>query len=84
MVVGRIFGQNAPPKRQPTFEGSMNTMATLSIGKAHFSIGAHEQTSEERPGFISSLSRFMVSAQAMADKYADYKYNDTDWRSMRP
>ncbi len=59
-------------------------MATLSIGKAHFTIGAHDHYSEERPGFISSLSRFMVSAQVMADKYADYKYNQTDWRAIRP
>ena len=62
----------------------MNVMATLSIGKAHFTIGANDQYSQERPGFISSLSRFMVSAQVLADKYADYKYNETDWRPIRP
>jgi hypothetical protein len=64
-------------------------MATLSIGKAHFTIGAHDNDYSqagnlEQPGFISSLSRFMASAQGVADKYADYKYTQTDWRAIRP
>lgn len=57
-------------------------MATLSIGKAHFSIGAHnayqpESKTQEGTGFMSNLYR-------LADKYADFKYNQTDWRSIRP
>ena len=57
-------------------------MATLSIGKAHFIVGAHnagqpESNTQEGTGFMSNLYR-------LADKYADYKYNQTDWRSMRP
>ena len=62
----------------------MNVMATLSIGNAHISIGANDRYSEERPGFISSLYRFVASAQVLADKYADYKYNETDRRPIRP
>ena len=60
-------------------------MATLSIGKANINVGAHgsraESTSE---GFLSNLQRFTASAQLVADKYADYKYNETDWRANRP
>ncbi len=60
-------------------------MATLSIGKAHFYIGAHDSRSESvGEGFLSNLQRFAASAQLVADKYADYKYNETDWRSIRP
>ncbi len=60
-------------------------MATLSIGKAHFNIGAHDSRSESvGEGFLSNLQRFAASAQVVADKYADYKYNQTDWRSIRP
>ena len=64
-------------------------MATLSIGKAHFTICAHsnhysEVGNQDRPGFMTNLYRFMSSAQEAADKYADYKYNQTDWRAIRP
>jgi len=64
-------------------------MATLSIGKAHFTIGAHDndysqEGNLERPGSISGLSRFMTSAQGVADEYADFKYTQTDWRAIRP
>ena len=64
-------------------------MATLSIGKAHFTVGAHsdhysEAGNQERPGFMSNLYRFMSTAQEAADKYADYKYTQTDWRTIRP
>ena len=57
-------------------------MATLSIGKAHFIVGArnagqHESNTQEGTGFMSNLYR-------LADKYADYKYNQTDWRPIRP
>ena len=57
-------------------------MATLSIGKAHFAIGAHnagqpESNTQEGTGLMSNLYR-------LADKYADYKYNQTDWRPIRP
>ena len=64
-------------------------MATLSIGKAHFTIGAHnahqpESKTQEGTGFMSNLYRFAESAQVLADKYADYKYSQTDWRTIRP
>ncbi len=61
-------------------------MATLSIGKAHFTVGAHDQNRSESVGvgFLSNLQRFAASAQENADKYAEYKYNETDWRSIRP
>jgi len=55
-------------------------MATLSIGKAHFTIGAHsnhysEVGNQDRPGFMANLYRFMSSVQEAADKYSDYRYN---------
>jgi hypothetical protein len=60
-------------------------MATISIGKAHFDIGSHDNRSESvGEGFLSNLQRFAASAQLVADKYADYKYNETDWRAIRP
>ena len=64
-------------------------MATLSIGKAHSTIGAHndgqpESNTQEGTGFMSNLYRFAESAKVLADKYADYKYNQTDWRPIRP
>ena len=57
-------------------------MVTLSIGKAHFTVGAH--SNQEGQGFVTNFYRFMASAQAAADKYADYKYTQTDWRALRP
>jgi hypothetical protein len=57
-------------------------MATLSIGKADFTIGAH--SNQEKSGFATNFYRFVSSAQAAADKYADCKYNQTDWRAFRP
>ena len=33
---------------------------------------------------MTNLYRFMSSVQEAADKYADYKYNQTDWRAIRP
>ena len=64
-------------------------MATLSIEKAHFTIGAHsnhysEVGNQDRPGFMTNLYRFMSFAQEAADKYADYKHNQTDWPAIRP
>ncbi|MCH7737048.1 MAG: hypothetical protein IH872_06560 [Chloroflexi bacterium] len=64
-------------------------MATLSIGKSHFTVGANsdhysEAENQARAGFFSNLSLFMSSAQEVADKYADYKYTQTDWRAIRP
>jgi len=64
-------------------------MATLSIEKAHFTIGAHsnhysEVGNQDRPGFMTNLYRFVSFAQEAADKYADYKHNQTDWRAIRP
>jgi len=63
-------------------------MATLTFGKSHFTISAHGNQSrvreQERPNFMSNIYRFMESAQVLADRYADYKYNETDWRAIRP
>ena len=60
-------------------------MATLSIGKANFNIGANDNGSESMSeGLLSNLQRFAASAQVAADKYADYKYTQTDWRAIRP
>ena len=63
-------------------------MATQSIGKANLTVGAHDnhysKVEQEGSGFVSSFHRFMSSAQELADKYADYKYNQTDWRAIRP
>ena len=63
-------------------------MATLTFGKSHFTISAHGNQSRvrehERPNFMSNIYRFMESAQVLADRYADYKYNETDWRAIRP
>ena len=63
-------------------------MATLTFGKSHFTIGAHGNPSQVRehgrPSFMSNVYRFTESAQVLADRYADYKYNETDWRAIRP
>ena len=57
-------------------------MATLNIGQDQRTIGAHgRQDSEAGSGFFS---HFASAAHAWADRYADYKYNQTDWRSVRP
>ena len=53
------------------------------------SYGAHsnhysEVGNQDRPGFMTNLYRFMSSAQEAADKYGDYKYNQTYWRAIRP
>ena len=63
-------------------------MATLTFGKSYFTIGAHGNQSQvgeqERPSFMSTVYCFMESAQVLADRYADYKYNETDWRAILP
>ena len=61
-------------------------MATLSIAKTQRTIGVHkhnriEEVDRQETGF---LSRFASAAQVWADRYADYKYNETDWRAIRP
>ena len=57
----------------------------ISIGKAQINVGARNSRSESTgEGFLSNLRRFAASAQVSADKYADYKYNETDWRAIRP
>ena len=61
-------------------------MATLSIAKTSNSIGVSvhnpsEAGTQQQLGF---LYRVASAAQVWADKYADYKYNQTDWRAMRP
>ena len=63
-------------------------MPTLTFGKSHFTISAHGNQfrvrEQERPNFMSNIYRLMESAQVLADRYADYKYNETDWRAIRP
>ncbi len=61
-------------------------MATLSIAKTQRTIGVHkhhriDEVDRQEAGF---LSRFASAAQVWADRYADYKYNETDWRAIRP
>ena len=61
-------------------------MATLTIAKAQRTVGAHNHQNSEagthqENGF---LSRFASAAQVWSDKYAEYKYNETDWRAIRP
>ncbi|MCH8297829.1 MAG: hypothetical protein IH873_07160 [Chloroflexi bacterium] len=61
-------------------------MATLSIGKSQRTIGAHNlrQSEAGTQQDAGILSRFASAAHVWADKYADYKYNQTDWRAIRP
>ena len=63
-------------------------MGTLTFGKPHFTFGAYgnqyQIREQERPSFMTNVYRFMESAQVLADRYADYKYNETDWRAIRP
>ena len=61
-------------------------MTTLSIAKTQSTIGVRnhnriEEVTHQETGF---LSRFASAAQVWADRYADYKYNETDWRAIRP
>ena len=61
-------------------------MATLSIGKNQRTIGAYghqnpDAGTQHEAGF---LSRFASAAHLWADRYADYKYSQTDWRAIRP
>ena len=61
-------------------------MTTISIGNNRRTIGANsprysESGTQQEAG---SLSRFASAAQAWADRYAEYKYNETDWRTIRP
>ena len=62
-------------------------MATLSIGMAHLTIGAHKNSDPEAgmrvgAGILSRFYRFASAAQELADKYPDYK-NNTDWWMFR-
>ena len=63
-------------------------MATLSIGIAHLTIGAHNYHDTEAgtrggAGILSRFYRSASAAQESADKYPDHKYNDTDWWMFR-
>ena len=63
-------------------------MATLSIGIAHLTIGAHNPHdtvagTRGGAGILSRFYRFASAAQESADKYPDHKYNDTDWWMFR-
>ena len=57
-------------------------MATLTFVKPYFTSGKHGNQSQvgeqERHSFMSNVSRFTESAQVLADRYADYKYKETD------
>ena len=62
-------------------------MATLSIGKAHLTIGAHDHHHSEAgtqhgTGILSRFYRFASAAQESADKYPDHR-NNTDWWMFR-
>ena len=62
-------------------------MATLSIGIAHLTIGAHnhhrpEAGTPEGAGILSRFYHFASAAQESADKYPDHK-NNTDWWMFR-
>ena len=60
-------------------------MATLNIGKAHITIGAHanEQTVGIEEGTLSRFTKFALSAQKAPDQHADYKYSETNWMMFR-
>ena len=57
-------------------------MAILTLVKSYFTSSTHGNQSQvgeqERPSFMSNVYRFMESAQVLADRYADYKYKETD------
>ncbi len=58
-------------------------MATLSIGKAHLTIGAHNHHNPEAgtrggDGILSRFYRFASAAQELADRYPDHKYKQSD------
>ena len=61
-------------------------MVTLNIGQDQRTIGAHgRQDFEAGAGQDAGLFSHLASAaHAWADRYADYKYNQTDWRTVRP
>ena len=63
----------------------MNIVATLSIGKAHITVGPHtnEQAVGIEAGILSRFTKFALSAQKAADKHSDYKYNETNWMMFR-
>tara|TARA_B100000470_G_scaffold218845_1_gene204825 strand:+ start:791 stop:985 length:195 start_codon:yes stop_codon:yes gene_type:complete len=63
----------------------MNIVATLNIGKAHITIGAHanEQTVGIEEGTLSRFTKFALSAQEAVDKHSDYKYSETNWMMFR-
>ena len=60
-------------------------MTTLSIHNTLRNFGVHshrgiEATTHQGPGV---LNRLAASANVWADKYADYKYNQTYWNAFR-
>ena len=63
-------------------------MITLTFEKSYFTIGAHRNQfqvgEQERPSLMSNVYRFMESAQVLADRCINYKYNGTEWRAIRP
>ena len=61
-------------------------MATLTIAKTQRTIGVrkHNRIEEVTHQETGLLSRFGSAAQVWADRYAAYKYNETDWRAIRP
>ncbi len=59
-------------------------MATLTIAKNRRNISVHNQDNSEAkihqgPGF---LTRFASSAYVWMEKYGEYKYTQTNWRSF--
>ena len=61
-------------------------MATLSIGKSQRTIGAHNRQQSEAGTRQEAgiLTRFAAAAHVWADRYADHRYYETDWRAIRP
>ena len=49
-------------------------MVTLSIGKAHFTVGAHSD--QEGQGFVTNFYRFMASAQAAFGEFWEKVYGE--------
>ena len=61
-------------------------MATVTIAKNQRTIGVHQNQNSKAGNHQDTgfLSHFASAAQVWADKYTDYKYNETDWRAISP
>ena len=61
-------------------------MATLTNERTQQNIGVHNEkySGAGNNPEASLLTPFASASQVWADRYADYKYNQTDWRAIRP